>query len=103
MSRRALWTGAGLLALLLVLFIGVSGCTGTTPGGNATTIPTVTGQTTAGPTGAATGDVTAVPTNVTGPRTDLLIATTTSLDDTGLLDYLTPIYEATHAVNLKTE
>lgn len=101
MSRRALWTGAGLLALLLVLFIGVSGCTGTTPGGNATTIPTVTGQTTAGPTGAATGDVTAVPTNVTGPRTDLLIATTTSLDDTGLLDYLTPIYEATHAVNLK--
>ena len=29
-------------------------------------------------------------TTVTGPRTDLLIATTTSLEDTGLLDNLTP-------------
>ncbi len=97
MNGRAFWTGAGLLALLLVLFIGISGCMGTTPGGNATATPVVTSNATT----VTTAGMTAVPTNVTGPRTDLLIATTTSLEDTGLLDYLTPFYEAQHPVNLK--
>ncbi len=89
MTMKRMLTGAGVLALLLVLMLAAAGCTGTTPGGNATATP------------AVTGGVTPVPTNYTGPRTDLLIATTTSLEDTGLLDNLTPIYEATHPVNLK--
>ncbi len=95
MIMKKMLTGAGALALLLVLMLAVAGCTGTTPGGNATATPAVTGGVTTVP------NVTAVPTNVTGPRTDLLIATTTSLEDTGLLDNLTPIYEAMHPVNLK--
>lgn len=94
MNRHSFWTGAGALALLLVLIIAAAGCTGTTPGGNATATPSET-TTAGGPT------ATAAPTNVTGPRTDLLIATTTSLEDTKLLDNLTPFYEATHPVNLK--
>ncbi|NLX49369.1 MAG: tungstate ABC transporter substrate-binding protein WtpA [Methanospirillum sp.] len=89
MITKRLLTGAGVLALLLVLMLASSGCTGTTPPGNVTTAP------------ADTGAGTPVPTTYTGPRTDLLIATTTSLEDTGLLDYLTPFYEATHPVNLK--
>lgn len=92
MTTKRMLMGAGALALLLALTLAVAGCTGTTPGGNATATPSVT-------TPAA--NITAVPTNVTGARTDLLIATTTSLEDTGLLDNLTPIYEATHPVNLK--
>ena len=93
MTTKKMLTGAGALALLLVLMLAAAGCTGTTPGGNATATPSVTTN--------ATGSVTTVPTTYTGPRTDLLIATTTSLEDTGLLDNLTPIYEATHPVNLK--
>jgi tungstate transport system substrate-binding protein len=95
MITKRMLTGAGALALLLVLMLAVAGCTGTTPGGNATATPAVTSGATTVP------NVTATPTNATGPRTDLLIATTTSLEDTGLLDNLTPIYEATHPVNLK--
>ncbi|HOT94260.1 MAG TPA: substrate-binding domain-containing protein [Methanoregulaceae archaeon] len=101
MNHLSLIAGTGLLAILLVLFTGVAGCTGSIPGGDVTTPPIASGQATAAPTGITTGGVTAIPTNLTRPRTDLLIATTTSLDDTGLLDYLTPFYEATHPVNLK--
>lgn len=95
MTTKSLMTGAGALVLLLVLMLAAAGCTGTTPGGNATATPSVTGGAT------ITSNVTTVPTTYTGPRTDLLIATTTSLEDTGLLDNITPIYEATHPVNLK--
>jgi tungstate transport system substrate-binding protein len=103
MTIRKYLTGAGLLALLLVLMLAAAGCTGT-PSGNttATTTPipsTPTGGVTV--TAGVTTSVTPSPTNVTGPRTDLLIATTTSLEDTGLLDYLKPFYEAAHPVNLK--
>ena len=90
MIMRKMLTGAGALALLLVLMLAAAGCTGTTPGGNATATPAVT-----------TGATTVPMTTVTGPRTDLLIATTTSLEDTKLLDNLTPFYEATHPVSLK--
>ncbi len=90
MIMKRMLTGAGVLALLLVLMLAASGCTGTTPGGNATATPAVT-----------TGATTVPMTTVTGPRTDLLIATTTSLEDTKLLDNLTPFYEATHPVSLK--
>jgi tungstate transport system substrate-binding protein len=93
MTMQKMLTGAGALALLLVLMLAAAGCTGTTPGGNATATPSVTTN--------GTGSATPVPTTYTGPRTDLLIATTTSLEDTGLLDNLTPIYEATHPVSLK--
>ncbi len=91
MITKRMMTGAGVLALLLVLMLAAAGCTGTTPGGNAT----------ATPVRHDAGATTVPMTTVTGPRTDLLIATTTSLEDTGLLDNLTPYYEATHPVNLK--
>ena len=42
MTMKRMLTGAGILALLLVLMLAAAGCTGTTPGGNATATPGVT-------------------------------------------------------------
>jgi len=83
----------GLIAIaiiLLVLTVWISGCTTTqtTP-----VIPAVTGQ--------QTGVSTAAPTTTpTGPQQKLLVATTTSLYDTGLLTYLQPKFEAQYNVKL---
>ncbi|MDD1679482.1 MAG: substrate-binding domain-containing protein, partial [Methanomicrobiales archaeon] len=75
---------------LLVAGVCLCGCTNTTPP-TVTPTPTVT---TAAPT-------TAVPTTPAGPRETLLIATTTSLYDTGLLNYLETIYESQYNVDLQ--
>jgi tungstate transport system substrate-binding protein len=73
---------ATALAVMLLAGALFAGCTTTpTPGGNQTT--------TATPTPTSSG---------TTPQ--LLIATTTSLYDTGLWDYLQPLYESTHNVKL---
>jgi tungstate ABC transporter binding protein WtpA len=81
------------MAIMAILFVGaiMGGCTSTPPP-NVTPTPTVTTLPPA---------TTVVPTTAAGPREDLLIATTTSLYDTGLLDYLETIYESQYNVDLK--
>ncbi len=79
---------AGLIStVFVVLFLAAcfAGCTGTAP----TTTPTTAATT---PTAAAT--------TAAEPMT-LVIATTTSLYDTGLLDYLQPMFEKKYNVKLK--
>jgi tungstate ABC transporter binding protein WtpA len=81
------------MAIMAILFVGaiMGGCTSTPPP-NVTPTPTVTTLPPA---------TTVVPTTAAVPREDLLIATTTSLYDTGLLDYLETIYESQYNVDLK--
>ncbi|MCU0629904.1 MAG: substrate-binding domain-containing protein, partial [Methanoregulaceae archaeon] len=91
------------LMVLLVAAAGFAGCTGTTPATQQVTpVATVT---TSQPvsTPAATPVFTAVATPVkpSGPPQTLLIATTTSLYDTGLLDYLQPMFEQQYGTKLK--
>jgi tungstate transport system substrate-binding protein len=78
----------GLISTMFVmLFLAacLAGCTSQTPATNPTAVPT------AAPTAAAT---------TAEPQT-LLIATTTSLYDTGLLDYLQPKFESKYNIKLK--
>jgi tungstate transport system substrate-binding protein len=80
---------AGLISTVFVLlFLAAcfAGCTGQAPATPAS----------AAPTAAATP----APTAAAEPQT-LLIATTTSLYDTGLLDYLQPMFEKKYNVKLK--
>ena len=71
-----------ILSLLVVGFASLAGCTTTGPGsGTATATPTP------GETGNATAVPTTIPTTPVGPKTKVLLATTTSLYDTGLLEY----------------
>jgi tungstate transport system substrate-binding protein len=87
-----------LLVLLLIGGVFIAGCTTTQ------TTPTTTTVVTTPPTTTAPVVTTAVPTATpvvfTGPREKLLIATTTSLYDTGLLNYLETNYEAKNNVDL---
>ena len=90
-----------ILIILSALLIGgafFAGCTTTTQP-QATPTPTVTTsvQVTTNATPVMT---TAVPTTPAGPRTKVLLATTTSLYDTGLLDYLKPMFEQKYNVDL---
>ncbi len=87
-----------IMSLLIVSFASFAGCTTTRPGSET---PTAT------PTPAETGAVTPVPTTVpttvptpVGPKTKVLLATTTSLYDTGLLDYLKPKFEKKYNAEL---
>ena len=72
-----------LLILLLVGGVFIAGCTTTQPSQPTTTV------------------VTTQPTAVTGEKTKLLVATTTSLYDTGLLNYLEPKFESLYNVDLQ--
>ena len=84
-----------LIALLLSIIIFAvffAGCATTPPAGNQTT------QTTVVPT---TANVTATPTPVAHAPDTLLIATTTSLYDTGLLDQVQTIYQNKTGIKLK--
>ena len=72
-----------LLVLLLVGGVFISGCTTTQPTPTPTTV------------------VTTPPTTVAAEKPKLLIATTTSLYDTGLLDYLEPKFESMYNVDLQ--
>lgn len=76
---------AGLIAVLFVTVL-IAGCTSTP----AKTTPAAT--TTAAP---------AVPATTESAKETLVIATTTSLYDTGLLDYLQPMFEKQYNVQLK--
>jgi len=81
---------AGLIAVLFVTTL-IAGCTSTP----ATTTPAAT--TPAAPAAATS----AAPVATESGKETLVIATTTSLYDTGLLDYLQPIFEKQYNVTLK--
>jgi len=87
-----------LVILLIILLVGgvfIAGCTSSVPAPQqvvTTQITTVPPATTAVPA--------ATPVVFTGPRQKLLIATTTSLYDTGLLNYLETKYESQNNVDL---
>ena len=72
-----------LLVFLLIGVVFIAGCTTTQPGPATTTA------------------VTTPPTIVAGEKTKLLVATTTSLYDTGLLNYLEPKFESMYNVDLQ--
>lgn len=80
MSERTTTCCIALFALLLASLC-IAGCT-TQPAGNNTS-------------------ATIAASNSSAPVQDLLVATTTSLYDTGLLDYLAPIYEQQYHTHLK--
>ena len=87
----------GLIAVVITLLIlsCFAGCTSSTPAPQqvvTTQTATVTAATTVVPT--------TTPVVFSGPREKLLIATTTSLYDTGLLNYLETKYEAQNNVDL---
>ncbi len=80
------FSGLSLGILLILLLVGgvfIAGCTTTQPGPATTTA------------------VTTPPTIVAGEKTKLLVATTTSLYDTGLLNYLEPKFESMYNVDLQ--
>ncbi|HWS22758.1 MAG TPA: tungstate ABC transporter substrate-binding protein WtpA [Methanoregula sp.] len=88
----------GLIAIVIALLIFsacFSGCTSSAPAPQQV----ITTQVTPG-TAATTAAPTANPVVFSGPREKLLIATTTSLYDTGLLNYLETKYEAQNNVDL---
>jgi len=103
--RRWIWTG--LLAVLAILaMLVVVGCGGEeeaatqTPQGQATATATQV-QATATATQTPQGQATATPTPVERGPKDVILATTTSTQDTGLLDVLVPIFEEQTHYNLK--
>jgi tungstate transport system substrate-binding protein len=80
------FSGISLGILLILLLVGgvfIAGCTTTQPGPTTTTA------------------ITTPPTTAAGEKTKLLIATTTSLYDTGLLNYLEPKFESMYNVDLQ--
>ena len=84
---------AGLIAVLFVSAL-IAGCTNT-----STTTPVAT---TAAPAAATTpAPAAATPAATVASQQTLVIATTTSLYDTGLLDYLQPMFEKQYNVKLK--
>ena len=89
----------GLVACALTLLLIIScfaGCTNPAPA-SQTPVATPATQVTVAP--VATTVVTTAPV-ATGPKMKLLLATTTSLYDTGLLTYLKPKFEALYNVDL---
>ncbi len=80
------------LMVLLVAGAGFAGCTGTTPQ-QTTPVATVTTTQPVSTPAATPVTVVATPVKPAGTPQTLLVATTTSLYDTGLLDYLQPMFE----------
>ena len=103
--RRWIWSG--LLAVLAVLaMLAVVGCdeeeeaVTQTPQAQATAT-VIQVQVTAAVTQTPQGQATPTPTPVVRGPKDVILATTTSTQDTGLLDVLVPIYEEQTDYNLK--
>lgn len=89
----------GLIAsIIAVLFITVliAGCTNT-----PATTPAATTAAPAAPAVPTAGTAAATPAATESAQSTLVIATTTSLYDTGLLDYLQPMFEKQYPVKLK--
>jgi tungstate transport system substrate-binding protein len=93
--RRWIWTG--LLAVLAILaMLVVVGC-----GGEEEATPTPQAQVTAAVTQTPEGQATPTPTEVVHGPKDVILATTTSTQDSGLLDVLEPLFEDQTGYNLK--
>lgn len=91
-----------LIAVFMVLlFVSAcfAGCTSSAQSSAATPAPTATEQTIVPSTTPAADTTTAAVSS--GQKTKLLLATTTSLYDTGLLNYLEPKFEAQYNVDLQ--
>jgi tungstate transport system substrate-binding protein len=88
------------LMVLLVAGAGFAGCTGTAPQ-QPTPVATVTTAQPVGTPAATPVTPVATPVKPLGPPQTLLVATTTSLYDTGLLDYLQPMFEKQTGDKLK--
>jgi len=94
--RRWIWTG--LLAVLAILaMLVVVGCGGE----EKVATPTPQARTTAAVTQTPQGQATPTPTPVVHGPNDVILATTTSTQDTGLLDVLVPIFEKQSGYNVK--
>ena len=102
MTRNSHYVLIVALMVLLVAGAGFAGCTGTTPATQQAT-PAATVITTQPVITPAVTPVTAIATPVqpAGTPQTLLVATTTSLYDTGLLDYLQPMFENQYGTKLK--
>lgn len=90
MKRKILLTISIIISILSLTSLGLAGCSST-----VTTTATET----------ATATVTQTPTATTAPKPtnpDLILATTTSTRDTGLLDVLIPMFQAQTGYNVKT-
>jgi tungstate transport system substrate-binding protein len=99
MTKNVHYGFIAVFIALLVVSAFFAGCTSSAP----STPPTPTTQTQTEVTTASqatTAIPTASPVVFTGPRQKLIIATTTSLYDTGLLNYLEAKYEAQNNVDL---
>ncbi|NTW92381.1 MAG: tungsten ABC transporter substrate-binding protein, partial [Methanoregulaceae archaeon] len=95
MTPRKVVTLFIVFSLLATGAVFLAGCTTTMPGGGTPTVsPTPTES------GIATPVPTTVPQTPVGPKTKVLLATTTSLYDTGLLDYLKPKFEQQYNADL---
>ena len=87
---------AAALALLLIMSC-LAGCTDTA---KPTAVTPVATQVTAAPAATVAVPATTAAPAAPGPKQKLLLATTTSLYDTGLLTYLEPKFEAMYNVDL---
>jgi len=95
MTPRKVVTLFIVFSLLATGAVFLAGCTTTMPGGGTPIVsPTPTES------GIATPVPTTVPQTPVGPKTKVLLATTTSLYDTGLLDYLKPKFEQQYNADL---
>ncbi|AGB01733.1 substrate-binding domain-containing protein [Methanoregula formicica] len=92
--KKSVYIGS-IAVIIAVLFVSalIAGCT-------STPSKTAAAPTTAAPAAATTAAPAAPVTTESGKET-LVIATTTSLYDTGLLDYLQPMFEKQYNVKLK--
>jgi tungstate transport system substrate-binding protein len=96
----------GFIAVALALLLVVScftGCTGQAPASQQPVATTQSQITTAlaATSAAPTIPVATVTPAVTGPKQKIVLATTTSLYDTGLLNYLEPKFESQYNVDLQ--
>lgn len=95
MTPRKVVTLFIVFSLLATGAVFLAGCTTTMPGGGTPTVSLTPTE-----SGVATPVPTTVPQTPVGPKTKVLLATTTSLYDTGLLDYLKPKFEQQYNAEL---
>jgi tungstate transport system substrate-binding protein len=92
-------TRFGMLVTALVLALGLMACGGDSGTTKETVQPTGEATTQSTPSGTA-APATATPVQRSGPK-DVILATTTSTQDTGLLDVLVPLFEEDTGYNVK--
>ena len=100
-SRKLSLVGISLVSLLVVIML-LAGCSSAA----TTTPPTTTAVTTTAPTTTAVQATTAVPTTTaTSPtphaNTEVILSSTTSVRDSGLMDKLIPVFEKESGYTVK--